>query len=304
MSYLEKPQPTHQEDSQPGDEKVNFSYRQLQQSDPGFEYARSSLSCPSPLKVFLPVLNKSQASPHGYHSSHPEANDSEGVSEVSNELSSSTSIGDLDRCSTVGSAMIDSGRMRAGACHPRPSFTFVKECQFPSPRMFPGMKATDNLHSIPSYKTHCSIPSYKTYCSIPSYKTYCSIPSYKTYCSIPSYKTYCSIPSYKTYCSIPSYKTYCSIPSYKTYCSIPSYKTYCSIPSYKTYCSIPSYKTYCSIPSYKTYCSIPSYKTYCSIPSYKTYCSIPSYKTYCSIPSYKTYCSIPSYKTYQLIDIL
>ncbi|MGH0143821.1 UNVERIFIED_CONTAM: hypothetical protein FKN15_001246 [Acipenser sinensis] len=47
------------------------------QTDPGFEYARSSLSCPSPLKVFLPVLNKSQASLHQevYHSSHPEASD-------------------------------------------------------------------------------------------------------------------------------------------------------------------------------------------------------------------------------------
>ncbi|MGH0126345.1 UNVERIFIED_CONTAM: hypothetical protein FKN15_069168 [Acipenser sinensis] len=47
------------------------------QSDPGFEYAGSSLSCPSPPKVFLPVLNKSQESPHQevYHSSHPEVND-------------------------------------------------------------------------------------------------------------------------------------------------------------------------------------------------------------------------------------
>ncbi|MGH0179540.1 UNVERIFIED_CONTAM: hypothetical protein FKN15_012608 [Acipenser sinensis] len=34
------------------------------QSDPGCEYAGSSPSCPSPLKVFLPVLNKSPASPH------------------------------------------------------------------------------------------------------------------------------------------------------------------------------------------------------------------------------------------------
>ncbi|MGH0153677.1 UNVERIFIED_CONTAM: hypothetical protein FKN15_049685 [Acipenser sinensis] len=46
------------------------------QSDPGFEYAESSLSCPSSLKV-LPVLNKSPASPHQEvsHSSHPVAND-------------------------------------------------------------------------------------------------------------------------------------------------------------------------------------------------------------------------------------
>ena len=47
------------------------------QSDPGIEYAGSSSSCPSSLNVFLPLLNKSQVSPHEevYHSSHPEAND-------------------------------------------------------------------------------------------------------------------------------------------------------------------------------------------------------------------------------------
>ncbi|MGH0124071.1 UNVERIFIED_CONTAM: hypothetical protein FKN15_034479 [Acipenser sinensis] len=52
--------------------------RQPKQSDPGFEYAGSSPSCLSPLKVFLPVLNKSQALQHQevYHSNHLEANDS------------------------------------------------------------------------------------------------------------------------------------------------------------------------------------------------------------------------------------
>ncbi|MGH0115967.1 UNVERIFIED_CONTAM: hypothetical protein FKN15_060431 [Acipenser sinensis] len=47
------------------------------QSDPGFEYAGSSSSCPSPPKVFLPHLNKSQVLLHQevYHSSQPEAND-------------------------------------------------------------------------------------------------------------------------------------------------------------------------------------------------------------------------------------
>ncbi|RXM28095.1 hypothetical protein EOD39_10048 [Acipenser ruthenus] len=48
--------------------------RHPKQSDPGIEYAGS---CPTPLNVFLPLLNKSQVSPHEevYHSSHPEAND-------------------------------------------------------------------------------------------------------------------------------------------------------------------------------------------------------------------------------------
>ncbi|MGH0188702.1 UNVERIFIED_CONTAM: hypothetical protein FKN15_031158 [Acipenser sinensis] len=47
------------------------------QGDPGFEYAGSSPSCPSPPKVFLPLLNKSQVSLHQEvcHSSHPEASD-------------------------------------------------------------------------------------------------------------------------------------------------------------------------------------------------------------------------------------
>ncbi|MGH0161971.1 UNVERIFIED_CONTAM: hypothetical protein FKN15_072924 [Acipenser sinensis] len=79
LPFLNKSQASpHQEVYHSSHPEVNDgSLKHPKQSDPGFEYAGSSPSCPSPLKVFLPFLNKSQVSPHQevYHSSHPEVND-------------------------------------------------------------------------------------------------------------------------------------------------------------------------------------------------------------------------------------